>query len=710
MTVNNADPSTQDTNKNEIGRKTTFRVIVALLFVMLLLLFTRAVSAQAEIVAYHGSVASPPRSYGSYNGNVFYSAGDQLYRFRFDDAGILQLTRVQFLFGPTLGFGVDLNAEFYAYGDGLFFHANRRYGDGRTGRFLHRLRHSNGEYQLTGFDIPAEPTAWDPDYADNTNGFAEYNNRLYFFGSRTNFRFSDAQSPQTSAVFSIGEDDDLKWVGNTDSRYYIAGSLQSTDLGVIASMRYPGEPRYGAPGGTRYFLIDDFSEAIVADPLAVAANSAFFDGVLFYTGSNNDVGNTEPPTIGPFPDTGLQTTPIAPVPYQIELMRRGIVAHTDDYYDLHPTSYEWAEDQAAQNNAASSSSPAAYHQTPGALFLTAYDGDSRKLFRIDSVDALPEVVNFATTAVGPVTPVSTTNDQLWITADFGQGLDLHYLRYDNDPNPVALNLSTTQAQTASGFFAYGNDVFFTAKDINNDWWTYVVRQPENGLPTSNDIKLVTNGAYDANGYVLIDNRTKQWITGACRQQLVDAGLKATVSNWGEISNYSDTDNWQSCPDLVAMVENGGGPDDSIQLLLNGAGDPNAYVVVNGEARQWIDGNCREQLINAGLNSTVSNWGEISGFAETLQWKTCAQLVALAGSGGNPPGGGPDSIDLLLNGADDRDGYVIIGDQTWQWVGTTCRQQLVEAGLTARVSNWGEISSYEGTMDWKTCAELVAMTE
>jgi len=68
------------------------------------------------------------------------------------------------------------------------------------------------------------------------------------------------------------------------------------------------------------------------------------------------------------------------------------------------------------------------------------------------------------------------------------------------------------------------------------------------------------------------------------------------------------------------------------------------------------------------------------------------------------------VELMLNGpnvAPSDPAYVRNSDNTKQWVSSSCRADLVSAGLPVTTTDWSEIGGYADTNDWMSCSQLVS---
>ena len=477
----------------------TMRKIAALIIVLLVAMVSaRSVHAQAASqFIFHGQIADPPSDYGTYGGNIYYDIADKLFA---TDAVTGATIEVPLGNDGMLGNGLDLDADFQSFDGALVFHAKRRYrynGRIRTGTFLHHIgrrgKKGKGSNRIGWVDIPEEPDTdefgWviDRGYADNTHEFTLFNGELYFYAKRA--AVGHSYLTVTDNLYKIDRFDaepvSLGW-----SPYPLIGQrLQNSTAGVIRADLHTGEPRYGIVSSINYTLINDTEQTLIVRANDIPASFSAFNDKLFFVGKNNQVGNPNPHLAGPYPDLGFNSG-IAPVMFQEELARADLTGGERVYYDLHSMTYEQAEAAYEQTSdlAASSSYPDHLTMTNDSLFFTARpDGVSPVLYRLNDANELPTVVTFNGTQATDVTPLAVMNDVLWISADLGYGMDLFYLSQGNTiPHP--LNVGDSVSRSASAFTSYNGDVFFTAKDHNNDWWTYVVRRPRVDKPK----KLVTS--------------------------------------------------------------------------------------------------------------------------------------------------------------------------------------------------------------------------
>jgi len=105
-------------------------------------------------------------------------------------------------------------------------------------------------------------------------------------------------------------------------------------------------------------------------------------------------------------------------------------------------------------------------------FRASTDEGVQELFRMTAANRLPELVKLNQNGPSAARPLAAIDGQLWFHADIGDGLDLYILSSDG-VTPIPLHVGRSVASTARGFTRYGNQVVFTARDDNNDWWTYL---------------------------------------------------------------------------------------------------------------------------------------------------------------------------------------------------------------------------------------------
>ncbi len=78
--------------------------------------------------------------------------------------------------------------------------------------------------------------------------------------------------------------------------------------------------------------------------------------------------------------------------------------------------------------------------------------------------------------------------------------------------------------------------------------------PNNPQPNNNNgLELVALNGY-ADGWILVSDGTRQWISQSCRNQLVNAGKGLRIADWGsEVVNRANTSNVLSCDQLQSRL-------------------------------------------------------------------------------------------------------------------------------------------------------------
>jgi len=458
-------------------------------------------SAQVTPLVDHGAVASGPESYGVYEGDLYFSSGDQLYHV---DGGTEAVTQIPLPAG--LGAGIDLDAEFAAFDGALMFHAWREFNDWRgRGRFLHRLVRNGSAWDIALIDIPEEPDEpqfnWGlpRGYPDATTAFATYRNQLYFFGSQlapgASFTTSSAALYRLSSADADVER--VRW--NTNRRKIDGYDLDATEDGLAISARYIGEPRYGLPDRSAYTIIRDPSGAThyqgqlpedypSSGTSVLETKSVVFDGHVFFATANYDLVREPGEGVGPYADPGEDIVIFAGAPYQVELGRMAIATWKKDYFDLVPTTATEVDTSVyGVARTESSSSPANFVVSGNSLLFTAGTGQGEvALYVLPTGDATPTRTTIG--QASSVRPIASVNGNTWFAAKVGQDLDLH--RGQNGGGTFATTgLGESVAQTAMSFSAFGNATVFTARDDNGDWATYLYRnaKPQVDPPTQSGV-------------------------------------------------------------------------------------------------------------------------------------------------------------------------------------------------------------------------------
>jgi len=425
-----------------------------------------------------------PTSYGVNHSSLFFSAGDNLYRL--DD---LNSTPEALALPPELGNGMALRASFTEFDGSLFMHARRR-SPGASGVFLHRIRNRAGKLEL--IDIREEPDtdefSWivDRGYADDTREFAELDGKLYFFAARA-----------IPPLDFINQSHALFRLNNADARpqqvlwedYFNAVNprdLAATSLGLVFRATSPGVARQGHPPQSYIYRIDNpqprrtapdaYQDFSIATGKRLSGRSGgreliVFDNLVYYSGEHHGLKlGTNPPSPGPYPDPGRIKNTVDPV--QIELYRHD-PSSGNVYFDLHALDSDAANSvQATGASVIGSSSPDSFVTVNGAFYFRARsDGENADLYRSERDDPYPQRVVLNPDGPSHARPLGEFLEKLWLVADTGSGIDLHYLN-PSDNTLVPLNTGESIARSARGFTVFRDHVIFTAMDQSQQWWTF----------------------------------------------------------------------------------------------------------------------------------------------------------------------------------------------------------------------------------------------
>jgi len=183
------------------------------------------------------------------------------------------------------------------------------------------------------------------------------------------------------------------------------------------------------------------------------------------------------PLPGPYGGDGTTETssPTEPnPPFEFELFR----ARPSDgmaYYDLHPLDataayFLW---QGGQDDLGSSY-PDSFAVAKGALYFAArHDGVSRNLWRLGSTNEVPERITLNPNAPSDAKPIAEFGGRLWLMADTGGGMDLHYLM-DDGTSAVGVQLDERVAATAYGFTPIADGFVFRAISTSGETGTWRV--------------------------------------------------------------------------------------------------------------------------------------------------------------------------------------------------------------------------------------------
>jgi|GEM_PF-3999921 len=478
--------------------------VTALLAMSSLSVFTPVSADSVSAIFSHGSLEAVdvPSSYGVLDSVLFFSAGDRLYRLNSVNDAPESLA-----LPAEVGSGLALRATFSEFDGALFMHARRR-SPGANGTFLHRFRNRAGKFDL--IDIDEEPAtnefSWilERGYADDSRGFAELDGKLYFFAARAipPLDFINHSHALYRLDNATAHPEQVLWAD-----YFNAVNprdLAATAMGLVFRATSPGVARQGHPPQSYVYRIDDpqllrnapdpYQDFSVATAKRITGRTGgreliVFDNMIYYSGEHHglNVGAGRPgDTI--LPDPGRIKNVADPV--QTELYRHD-PSSGNGYFDLHAVSSDTAASaQANGESIIGSSSPDSFVTAHGAFYFRARsDGIHADLFRMQSGDLSPKPLVLNQDGPAHARPLGEFLGKLWLVADIGSGVDLHYLD-QHESTPTPLNVSESVARSARGFTVFDDHVVFSAKNESGEWWTYAARHDGN-VSHITDEKLAT---------------------------------------------------------------------------------------------------------------------------------------------------------------------------------------------------------------------------
>jgi len=540
----------------------------AMIAAIMVLPFTSGMANAAPVlkVISHGAVSAGPVSYGVYQGDLYYTIGDQLLHMDGESNAVTEVPLPE-----GLGSSVDLDAEFVTFDGALIFHASRAFGNAAgSGRFLHRLVRDGDNYDITLIDVPEEPRTeefnwvFERGYADDTMGLAVYKEQLFFFATQATPVAADGFL--TRALYQLesaaATPERVRW--NTARAKIETYDLKSTDDGILLDYKLISNPIDDADDFAAYTVI---SEPVAAQPFSLDVESedypmvtvpgqepesVYFNGHVYYATANYDVGRTWDDPRGPLADPDDNVVTTGATPYQVELGRMDAMTGERVYFDLVVSdpddqntidtpnvgsgggSVAVTNPTALQNVIsariyAAEFSSAPYNFVPAGETLWFNATDNWRLTALNWIDSDDED-DPATGTIGSLNrqiPIAWVNGKFWFSGMAGYTGNIDLLRRDGSRGPyTATMLGDDVGKTATSFTAFGAATVFTARDETGDWGTYLYRPSTDPVNTPLITTLsIDDGIYmEAPGPLLTEG---SWMYATCT---VTNNSSATIRN------------------------------------------------------------------------------------------------------------------------------------------------------------------------------------
>ncbi len=397
-------------------------------------------------------------AFSVFEDSLVYSVSDALFRLDSPDADATQIS-----LPPELGAGTRIGATFQVFDGALYMHAIRNTISEDTVPFstrhqLHRFDSLNSE--PVWIDIPNIDTGRNEgdDYSDDTNEFAVYQDKLYFFSRRPRELVGIGPNAGWSfGLFAIdannAEPYQVLWqdyVDHPESDLVPANrpyDLKSSELGLTFwadaiptdqanQFRWfyrIAEPQRmdGLPAELPYQDLSVIEQLQITLPDYEAWN-----GDLVFSDSVDPIG--------------------------AELFR-----YDGDSGDI--TGYDLKQ--------GGDSSPANFVVVDNVVYFTANihsDGlQIESLYKFDSGQSEPQVVIEAFESAQRARPLAAWNSGLLYSGMGASSTDLLYLPADGGDS-VALNVGSSIANTARNFQPWQGGIVFVARDDSRDWGTYML--------------------------------------------------------------------------------------------------------------------------------------------------------------------------------------------------------------------------------------------
>jgi hypothetical protein len=127
--------------------------------------------------------------------------------------------------------------------------------------------------------------------------------------------------------------------------------------------------------------------------------------------------------------------------------------------------------------------------------------------------------------------------------------------------------------------------------------------------------------------------TKHWVSGVCRAELLGAGAVLKVVPWPTIASMADSASRQSCEQLIATLfippQDTNPISPTPTILITAAKRPDGspgWVKMSGDRKQWINGNCRSKLVQAGATLQEVKWLRVKQLTNVAVRQSCRELL------------------------------------------------------------------------------------
>lgn len=132
-----------------------------------------------------------------------------------------------------------------------------------------------------------------------------------------------------------------------------------------------------------------------------------------------------------------------------------------------------------------------------------------------------------------------------------------------------------------------------------------------------EVRIVTlTGRTD--GWVQVGD-TRNWVSSACRAQMVSAGAVVREVSWATLSVLVDATPFQGCDDLLLGLF-----DEGVRIVTL-AGRTDGWVQVGG-TRNWVNATCRSQLVAAGAVVRDVPWSVLDSLVDATPLQRCDTLL------------------------------------------------------------------------------------
>jgi len=472
------------------------------LFIGLTLLTSSAVAQNVSIQELVNHGVESPSAYGMLEGALVFSLDHRLLYLDGPDSAPKEIT-----LPPELGHRLtpfDQRNTFQEYDGALFMHIVNNTSGGNFND-LYRLDSLNSE--PVRIDVPDRTDIDAPQDSDQTNEFAVYRDKLYFFADKRLFAL-DAADAEPYQIFSQDFTYDPAFDESTSLGALQPELLKASEIGLTFVVNEVEPEHFDGIYRDRWYhqiqnpqrLNGEMDEipfrdfSVVRQQQSSVAEYEVWNGSLFYT-DNDDPFDIDDSAIG------------------TELVRFDSQSGQTQIYDI---------------NTERSSVPSDFLVSGSTLYFSARPaGGGVSLFKMNTPQSEPELVIETLgddLTVGVITPLAALNSGLLLfKKDVSGQRDLFYLSADGGA-PIAFGAGPDVAFGASifqqrngNFQAWQEGVVFSAINDAGDHVTYLVRDENDTPDPLPEMSLTSTTANESDGVATVvaqlDRAANETVTG-----------------------------------------------------------------------------------------------------------------------------------------------------------------------------------------------------